>query len=803
DYVGLAVLPEPVTNRYRPEEIPFYIRNWDSRIREYIKLAARIGIRRIGLWAGKWENKPPYKASFSGVKQCRQLKANWIGGASSGEVEHGKTGWTAQALHDGAIAMVRQAEQLGALPEMICLGNEPHGDMNQVIKNVAAYKAVYEGIKASGRKIFVIGTSNGPDERYFKAGFQNYLDAYDFHTYESYRKIPRIFQRYRELFKKYNAPPKPIFCTEFGLNSQGMARLQVASELYKKFAVFFAEGGAVASWFTILYPDPTGKAAKSFGQAHCTFDGRYRQYNPKMDAVAYYHTINAIANKKFVTRKTYDDGTECYLFANAEGEKLIMAWNENACTPFAFSLAGAEDISLRRVDGLRVTPMSQHFTWDAGPEPVLIEFKNGPSALPPARKSRYAVTIQTPDVARGGEALLTLSGPQLTPQNIHIDLGQCWTVKKIPQPDNTIQIRIPIPTWTLAREIRIPIRMTDTGQTVATFWPSISIHDNIAFSLHPVPLPEPAVAIRMHNWSNERRQIAWRLAITAEFPMENGSFKISSPQSPRAALEGPGTGSLTLPAQSTQTVTIPLRHLDPQTLYRIRAEISDSEGHVWQKQRLVAGFVPVFKASAQTIKVDGRLDETPWQKALPLSLAERRQFHPMRGSVWGGTGDVSGSLKLLWTPRGLIIGVQVTDDKTVENKTGADIWNQDGLQFLFDPCRNKAQKPGKYDYSIARTTNGPQAWCHTSADEGTAPTGDVSSSFQVAVSQPAPHLRVYEIFIPWARLSPFKPAAGVNLGMAMIINDRDHPTLPRDFIGWFSGVHSKQLDLVGDLILVE
>ena len=58
----------------------------------------------------------------------------------------------------------------------------------------------------------------------------------------------------------------------------------------------------------------------------------------------------------------------------------------------------------------------------------------------------------------------------------------------------------------------------------------------------------------------------------------------------------------------------------------------------------------------------------------------------------------------------------------------------------------------------------------------------------------------YEIAIPWSHVAPFRPSVGRNLGLALILNDDDGAG--RDcFMGWFSGAHSKEVDMVGDLIL--
>lgn len=61
---------------------------------------------------------------------------------------------------------------------------------------------------------------------------------------------------------------------------------------------------------------------------------------------------------------------------------------------------------------------------------------------------------------------------------------------------------------------------------------------------------------------------------------------------------------------------------------------------------------------------------------------------------------------------------------------------------------------------------------------------------------------VYEAALPWASLAPFQPRVHANLGMCVIINEDDGQGR-FGFLGWFAGAHSKQLDMVGDVILSE
>src|SRR5262249_4818729 len=163
-------------------------------------------------------------------------------------------------------------------------------------------KAVYQSMKAVDPSVFIIATSVEPNEEYFRAGYGQWCDAFDFHIYETAKDVRRTMKEYRALMKKYNVE-KPLWSTELGLNSQGMTRQRVASEVYLKTAAFFAEGGANMTWFGFLYPDGEGKIFGSSGDSHNLFDCRFNRYAPRLDAVAWFNAVNGMAIKKFADEK--------------------------------------------------------------------------------------------------------------------------------------------------------------------------------------------------------------------------------------------------------------------------------------------------------------------------------------------------------------------------------------------------------------------------------------------------------------------------------------------------------------------
>ncbi len=374
EFSGFAILPEAISKQYRPEQIPFTIRNWDSRISDYFHLADRLGLRMMGVWGG-WSNKPPYEPKLPGLETVQKLDAKWVTGTPCSRVEdEGFKNITVESLREGMTNFLEAYADQGLA--MIALGNEPHGKGQVVLDNVKAYRTVYEAVKAFDPEIYVIGTSVEPNDEYFRAGYQNYLDSYDFHIYEHYTKVRRTMAQYRELMKQYDAV-KPIHSTELGLNSQGQARSAVAIELIKKCTVFFAEGGETVSWFTIMYPDKNGDARGQFGDAHCVFDCKFNNYNPRLDAVTYYHMINSLGVKTFREEKQYPDGTQEFLFRDDTGACLKVVWNDETKKIVDLGVAMNAKVDVIRLDGLRKHIQADRalVSIEVSEEPVLLLYR--------------------------------------------------------------------------------------------------------------------------------------------------------------------------------------------------------------------------------------------------------------------------------------------------------------------------------------------------------------------------------------------------------------------------------------------
>ncbi len=459
EYSGFAILPPAITKEFPPEAVPFTIRNWDSRIPVYFRLADRLGLRMLGVWGG-WSPQPPYKPHCPGVDLCKGLGAKWVTGTPASQIErNGFEQYSEESLRAGMRNFLDSYADKGLA--MIAMGNEPHGTGDKVLENVRAYRAIYEAVKAFDANIHVIGTSVEPNEEYFRAGYQNYLDSYDFHIYEHYTNVRRTMQQYRELMKKYDVV-KPIHSTELGLNSQGQTRLSVSREMIKKFVSFFAEGGQTASWFTIQYPDPKGKSRGQFGDSHCMFDCKYNLYNPRLDAITHYHLINAICVKRFVQEKHYPGGAQAYLFRDGQGRCLQVLWLDGNREDVFVPLPANGRIQSIQVDGTQQALQSDNggITLTLADDPVLLLYDAKDATLAESFGDPVLALAETPNAVRPGDATtFSLVGTKLDGSKVRVHCPPLWTASLQQAGDGRLDVRVTAPQSATAREARIYVQL--------------------------------------------------------------------------------------------------------------------------------------------------------------------------------------------------------------------------------------------------------------------------------------------------------------------------------------------------------
>jgi hypothetical protein len=796
---SFVFLPEAAAKAYSWKEIPFSSRNWDNRLPAYFSLSDRLGIRLVGVW-GTWSAKPPYEPDAPGFDMIQKLGLTMLARTPIVNIEHHRGGYkdyTETAMREGASALFKKYDAAHDL--VLTLGNEPQPSGPTVAANVRLYKLMYEQVKKISPSTFVVGSSAGPEEEYFKMGFQKYSDAVDFHTYEDSAGLEKIFGKYRDLFAKYGGE-QPIWATEMGLNSQGLSRRLIAGDLLKKFAWFFSLGGQNGSWFGICYPDREGKLRGSAEDSFNVFNGLYGNFCPRLDAIAYYNIINGICIKKFAGHRVYEGGLHSFLFADKNGANLQILWRNTGSSDVFIPLPGTREVKLTRIDGTGAVldaggkGVHLHITGD----PVLLAYDGAQKALPPKLELSPVTLVSAPEnIIRGETVKIGIGLNGVLPNEISLSLPPGWKSGPPSESGCYWEYSVTAPEETEARHV--PIRFLSKNGDLDLILP---VQGQLSAEIFPALDKDgrPAVDLVVRNNNARPETVDWKLSLLQEIPLEAGLYTLTAAKPAQAYFADASEGRQTVGARSEARVRVAVAGVQPLVPYKVRGMVTDQSARVLSADRFVGGFAPVPKAQAAP-KLDGVLDEADWARCKPAMVDRIAQFrHLLPSSKWNGPDDLSAKLRFLWDADYLYVGIQVKDDVFRNVTEGSAIWGGDGVQLLIDPARASRDKPGKYDYAIGVGTKGPEAWCYLSAD-GTAPAGEVKD-IVVATSRAKDGAggMTYEIAIPWSRLAPFRPAVGADLGMAVILNEDDSPK--RDgFMTWFGDIQSKEVDPVGDLIL--
>ncbi|HOF19500.1 MAG TPA: sugar-binding protein, partial [Phycisphaerae bacterium] len=377
-----------------------------------------------------------------------------------------------------------------------------------------------------------------------------------------------------------------------------------------------------------------------------------------------------------------------------------------------------------------------------------------------------------------------------------------WKVAPAPAGEAAAAFNLTAPARTLVRDAPVRVLLQRGGKKVGELAFLLPVRGVLDAKLLPMPGKggKGGAALIVANNSDTPQQITWRMALAGEAPIQSGKFNLQAMEPAKAYFAEAAEGTRTVGPREQVRIEVPLAGVDPLAVYRVKAVVVDPEGRIVEIARYVGGFLAAPRAD-KAIQLDGRLDEDAWGKCPVAELNDARQARALRSTaVWKGPEDLSAKLRFLWDDKGLYVAMEVTDDVLANPKEGESMWNQDGLQFLIDPFRAATDKGGKYDYSLGLGQKGPQAWCHL------APAGVSSGEAKDVVVAARPTGKaggmVYEVFFPWARLAPFSPAVGANLGIAAILNEDDGPGRA-SFMTWFGDIQTKEVDAVGDVILAE
>lgn len=146
------------------------------------------------------------------------------------------------------------------------------------------------------------------------------------------------------------------------------------------------------------------------------------------------------------------------------------------------------------------------------------------------------------------------------------------------------------------------------------------------------------------------------------------------------------------------------------------------------------------------------------------------------GSRTGGS-DLSAVYRLAWDSQALYIGLQVTDDRYVQEASGATLYRGDSAEILVDTNLGadfNSSSLSSDDYQIGFSAGGDLQSGAGEAYRWFPASRSSSLSLVDLAARRTPSGYTLEIRLPWAELE-FTPSAGDQLGFVLSVSDNDQP----------------------------
>ena len=164
---------------------------------------------------------------------------------------------------------------------------------------------------------------------------------------------------------------------------------------------------------------------------------------------------------------------------------------------------------------------------------------------------------------------------------------------------------------------------------------------------------------------------------------------------------------------------------------------------------------------------------------------------------WEGTSDLSASYALGWDQSNFYIGVKVHDDKYVQNASGSEMWQGDGVELqldtnlfgdFYDPTMNIDDFQMGFSPGLGSIGMPTEATLYMPRSIGGTKT-------QVKVVSTAENgLYRMEIAIPWSIFNLTHPYLGMYSGFTLCVNDNDDPSVNAQQTQMCSSVYRKLLN---------
>ncbi len=667
---------------------------------------------------------------------------------------------------------------------------------------VTLHRVVYQTLKQINPDVKVIGPCDTIEhlETFGRLGGMQWVDAVSIHPYRNGSPEATDFvgelRRAKAIAARYGKPSE-LWVTEMGWTTAPgrFTEREQADWIVRAYVQALSEG--VANLNVHIFGDWNNASVseKYFGITRT-------DHTPKPAAIAYATMTRNLEGARYAGRLDWlGRAAYGYVFLR-DGEPLLVLWNAGADGVPAELPVGAATVRVESLDG-RVEELAceeGRMRLKLGQSPV---FVTGVAAAlyPPGASELLEAPAAPVAVAAGDEVALTLQVANSTDRTLAAQLEltparplnvrpSAVPVHLAPGEERSVEVIVAAPPAAQAQTYGLFAQLSGAGGPSAAATATIAVQEPVEMGQ---PLPgfspsrTPQVTLVCRNRS--RRAVTGTATLGLQSPV---STAVSAPLELAPGQSAP----LLFPLKSGVPLGRPCR---------VNAELTLADGSRSAVSAEVS-FTPCLPAPAGVV-IDGDLAEWPQTAFVEVG----GDWTPLNPTLLAGDEDCSARFAAMWDAESLHLAVMVTDDVHLQTFSGTAVWRQDSVQVGIDPLPGAGAdyNPlvgafGKsiYEYGLALTNAGPQAWRWLSGDPEAYPQEVAATQVRLGVRRDGT-VTTYEAAIPWPAVGVAAAAAGQTVGLALAVNDDDGRG--RNAILWFDGITNDKdpsrygrLTLVGD-----
>jgi len=640
-------------------------------------------------------------------------------------------------------------------------------------------KKTYETVKANHPDFIVSGmVTAGIDlnwiEEVFKLGGMNYLDNVAVHPYRYGRAVVKDrapegmaaeLEQLKQLIRDYNGGElKPIWISEFGWPTHqspiGIDEKTQADFLARAYVIALSEGVERIVWYNLMNDGLQADYNEhNFGLIRFK-DDPLGAHTPKPSYVAYAAMTRELTNAAYVEEESYGGSIKSFLF-DRNGEALRAVW-------------AVEDtnVTISTNEPLLITDLTGHSEQFVPHNGKIYLTLNGEILYVKGNMSGITedntFTIAGEESYIGDQAGFTV---QLHNQDLanalNVELeaeGGSYTLAAAPGGNAQEHITLLPVRDSSYRSVVVTIK--DGEQTIGRLRQAIAVMEANEVKVRPTLALgedgglEPSLELEVEN-----------LAKIKSLTVNGAVWSVGSESGEQQWNEQVEPGE-------KRRFIVPLEAAPVGTDLKTDIKVGFESGLPFEFEGNIS-FNPIMQGDG-TVDIDSESALTP---TIDLSKGKRILLSGHNGNI-----DTTGQVWLQHDKDNLYLLAEIEDDVHAVPAAGANIWNNDSIQFAIAPGI-PGESQGFYEFGISDTPEGAQVYRWSNLEGKTSVAVELANA--EVIRDEEQKRTTYKLALPWSELAPIKPDRAEVISFSLLVNDNDGNGR-RGWVEWASGIGNEK-----------